>query len=119
VWLFHLRYWHDVLSPLAGRSPKPVLIKYDPRNLSQVYWQDEEGQYWKLPYRNLALPPISLWEHDEALRRLRAEGQQQVDERRLMAVVLQQRQLVERPAARRPDAVCGGKPAGGSRPCRR
>jgi putative transposase len=95
VWLFHLRYWHDVLSPLAGRSPKPVLIKYDPRNLSQVYWQDEEGQYWKLPYRNLALPPISLWEHDEALRRLRAEGQQQVDERRLMAVVLQQRQLVE------------------------
>jgi hypothetical protein len=61
VWLFHLRYWHDVLSPLAGRSPKPVLIKYDPRNLSQVYWQDEEGQYWKLPYRNLALPPISLW----------------------------------------------------------
>jgi putative transposase len=43
----------------------------------------------------LALPPISLWERDEAVRRLRAEGRQQVDERRLMEVVLQQRQLVE------------------------
>lgn len=95
VQLFHLHYWHNVLSPRAGRSAKPVLIKYDPRNLSQVYWQDEDGQYWKLPYRNLALPPISLWEHDEAVRRLRAEGRQQVDERQLVAVVLQQRQLVE------------------------
>jgi putative transposase len=95
VQLFHLHYWHNVLSPRAGRSAKPVLIKYDPRNLAHVYWRDEEGQYWKLPYRNLALPPISLWEHDEAVRRLRAEGRQQVDERRLIEVVLQQRQLVE------------------------
>jgi putative transposase len=95
VQLFHLHYWHDVLSPHAGRSDQRVLIKYDPRNLAQVYWRDEEGQYWKLPYRDLALPPISLWEHEAALKRLRAEGRQQVDERRLIDVVLQQRQLVE------------------------
>jgi putative transposase len=124
VQLFHLHYWDNVLSPRAGRSAKPVLIKYDPRNLAQVYWRDEEGQYWKLPYRNLALPPISLWEHDEAVRRLRAEGRQQVDERRLIEVVLQQRQLVEqarrqtarrrlgRQARGRPSAKAGGKETG-------
>jgi putative transposase len=95
VELFHLHYWHDVLSPQAGRSEQRVLIKYDPRNLSRVYWRDEEGQYWKLPYRNLALPPISLWEHEAALKRLRAEGRRQVDERGLIEAVLQQRQLVE------------------------
>ena len=95
VELFHLHYWHDVLSVHAGRSEQRVLIKYDPRNLSRVYWRDEEGQYWKLPYRNLALPPISLWEHEAALKRLRAESRQQVDERRLIEAVLQQRQLVE------------------------
>jgi putative transposase len=95
VQLFHLHYWHDVLSLYAGRSDQRVLIKYDPRNLSRVYWRDEEGQYWKLPYRNLALPPISLWEHEAALKRLRAEGRRQVDERGLIEAVLQQRQLVE------------------------
>src|SRR6516165_681924 len=93
--LFHLRYWHDILSPQAGRSKARELIKYDPRNLSRVYWQDKEGNYWPIPYRNLALPPISLWEHDEALRRLKAESQREVDEDKLVAMVLQQRRLVE------------------------
>ena len=60
-----------------------------------MYWQDKEGNYWPIPYRNLALPPISLWEHDEALRRLKAQGQSDLDEDKLMAIVLQQRRLVE------------------------
>jgi putative transposase len=30
--LFHLHYWHNVLSPRAGRSKTRELIKYDPRN---------------------------------------------------------------------------------------
>ena len=93
--LFQLHYWHNVLSPRAGRSKTRELIKYDPRNLSRVYWQDQQGNYWPIPYRNLALPPISLWEHDEALRRLKAESQREVDENKLVAMVLQQRRLVE------------------------
>ena len=93
--LFHLHYWHNVLSPQAGRSKIRELIKYDPRNLSRVYWQDQQGNYWPIPYRNLALPPISLWEHDEAVRRLKAESQREVDENKLVAMVLQQRRLVE------------------------
>jgi len=93
--LFHLHYWHNVLSPRAGRSKTRELIKYDPRNLSRVYWQDQQGNYWPIPYRNLALPPISLWEHDEVLRRLKAESQREVDEDKLVAMVLQQRRLVE------------------------
>jgi putative transposase len=35
IQMFNIHYWDNVLSPLAGRSSKPVLIKYDPRNLSQ------------------------------------------------------------------------------------
>ena len=51
--LFHLHYWHNVLSPRASRSKAGELIKYDPRNLSRVYWQDQEGNYWPLPNLNL------------------------------------------------------------------
>jgi len=63
--------------------------------LSRIYWQDQQDNYWPIPYRNLALPPISLWEHDDALRRLKAESQRQVDENKLVAMILQQRRLVE------------------------
>jgi putative transposase len=93
--LFHLHYWHNVLSTRAGRSKTRELVKYDPRNLSRIYWQDQQDNYWPIPFRNLALPPISLWEHDDALRRLKAESQRQVDENKLVAMILQQRRLVE------------------------
>lgn len=41
----------------AGRSKTRELIKYDPRNLSRVYWQDQQGNYWPISYRNLG--PVS------------------------------------------------------------
>jgi putative transposase len=33
--LFNIHYWDNYLSPLAGRSEEPVVVKYDPRNLSR------------------------------------------------------------------------------------
>jgi putative transposase len=93
--LFNIHYWGNVLTPLAGRSEKPVLVKYDPRDLSRVYFRDDNGEYWEIPYRDLRLPPISLWEHHAATKQLRAEGRRSVDERVLFEVVEQQRYLAE------------------------
>jgi putative transposase len=45
IQMFNIHYWDNVPSPLAGRSSKPVLIKYDPRNLSRVFYRDKDGQY--------------------------------------------------------------------------
>ena len=70
--LFNIHYWGNVLTPLAGRSEKPVVVKYDPRDLSRVYFRDDNGEYWEIPYRDLRLPPISLWEKsrcDETIAR--------------------------------------------------
>jgi putative transposase len=38
--LFNLYYWHNVLSPIAGRSTDQYLVKYNPRDLSRVFVQD-------------------------------------------------------------------------------
>jgi len=94
--LFNIHYWDNYLSPLAGRSQQPVIVKYDPRNLSRIYLRDDGGHYWPIPYRDLALPPISLWEHREAMKRLRQDGRQTVDERLIFSTILEQRKLVER-----------------------
>jgi putative transposase len=48
---FHkIRYWASVLSPWAGRLKKPLLVKYDPRNLSRLYVRDPNGKHWPIPY---------------------------------------------------------------------
>jgi putative transposase len=84
-----------VLSPLAGRSETLFLIKYDPRDLSQVYFRDATGTYWPIPYRDLRLPPMSVWELRAARLRLREEGRRTVDEYGLVDTVLAQRQIVD------------------------
>jgi putative transposase len=58
--LFNIHYWDNVLSPLAGRIRAPVLVKFDPRDLSTIHYQDEQGNYWAIPYRDLGAPHFSL-----------------------------------------------------------
>jgi putative transposase len=91
--LFNIHYWANVLSPLAGRTKELVLIKYDPRDLSRIFWQDKQGHYWQVPYRDLRLPPISLWEHRQAVRELRAQGRRSLDQATIFAAVLEQRKM--------------------------
>jgi putative transposase len=95
IQMFNLHYWDNILSPLAGRSSEPVLIKYDPRNLSRIFYRDADGHYWPIPYRNLGAPPISLWEQREAIKRLRAEGRRLVDEHLIFETALALRTLVD------------------------
>ena len=57
-----------------------MIVRYDPRDLSRIYLLAPDGQYYDLTYRDLRHPPISLWEHRLALKRLREEGRLRVDE---------------------------------------
>jgi putative transposase len=71
------------------------MVKYDPLNLSGGYLQDENGVYWPIPYRDLRFPPISLWEHREAMKRIRAKGRSAVDEKLLFDSILEQRKILK------------------------
>lgn len=93
--IFNIHYMSDVLTAMAGRSGKPTLVKYDPRDLSRVYFRDRDGHYWEIPYRDLRLPPVALWELQAATKQLRAEGRRAVDEKVLFEIVEEQRQIAE------------------------
>ena len=92
--LFNIHYWDNVLSPFAGRTRALVLVKYDPRDLSTIHYQDEQGNYWAIPYRDLGAPPISLWERRAAESVLRAQGKHSFNEADLFSTALQQRDIV-------------------------
>ncbi len=93
--LFNIHYWDNVLTPMSARSKRRSMVKYDPRNLSRVYLQDETGVYWPIPYRDLRFPPISLWEHREAMKRIRSKGRSAVDEKLLFDSILAQREILK------------------------
>ena len=42
--------------------------KYDPRDLSTVFLEDETGRHWPIRYRDLARPAITLWGQKAAVK---------------------------------------------------
>jgi putative transposase len=84
VRLHGIGYWADVLSTWVG-DPDRMIVRYDPRDLSRIHLLGPDGVYYDVSYRDLRRPPVSLWEHRIAVRRLREEGLAQVDEAAIFA----------------------------------
>jgi putative transposase len=96
--LDHITYYSDVLRPwIANRNRcRSFLIRRDPRDLSQIFVLEPGGRsYVTVPCRRLERPRISLFEHRQAIRTIRAGGRAQVDEEVIFRTVEQQRGLVK------------------------
>ena len=73
----------------------PVVVRYDPRNLSRVFVMGPDQRYFPVPYADLSLPPITLWEHRAALTKLREQGDSAPSQMAIFAAVTAQRALIE------------------------
>ena len=94
VRLFNVLYQDGALAHLVDAGGAKVRVKYDPRDLSAVFAELPLGGHARVPYADLGRPPVTLWEHREACRRLRAEGRCTVDEHAIFEAVAEQRQIV-------------------------
>lgn len=90
--LHSIQYWSDTLAVWIGERQK-MLVRYDPRDLSRIFLLAPDGRYYDVGYRDLRRPPISLWEQQRALQRLRAEGRREVDEAAIFNAVEQMRAI--------------------------
>ena len=78
-----------------------LLIRRDPRDLSRIHVFDAAlDAYQEIPYRTLSRPPITLWEHREAIRNLRQAGRAQVDEAAIFATIERMRAIATEAAGR-------------------
>jgi putative transposase len=94
VFLHSIGYWSDVLRTWVGHEAQ-MIVRYDPRDLSRIYLLGPDGEYYDLAYRDLRRPPISLWEHRAALKRLREEGRAQIDEEAIFRAVAMMRSITD------------------------
>lgn len=93
IHLFDLRYWSDALAGYVGRRDGKVVVRYDPRDLSSVWIELDGGRCVEARYRNLEIPPVSLWEYREAMQKARAMGKVGTNELVLAELIRQQRQI--------------------------
>lgn len=92
----HVHYFSNALKPWISRRDRlgSFLIRRDPRDISRIWVLEPDGQlYIEVPYRTMANPAVSLWEHKHALARLRERGIAQVDEAALFRMIEQMRQI--------------------------
>ena len=93
IHLFQIRYWSDALAGHIGRGDGKVVVRYDPRDLSVIWVELDNDRYVEARYRNLEIPPVSLWEYREAMRNARALGKSGSNELVLAELIRQQRQI--------------------------
>jgi putative transposase len=92
--LFNILYQDGALAHLVDHGAGKLRVKYDPRDLSSVFVELPAGEHVRVPYADLGRLPITLWEHREAMQRLRADGRRSVDEHAIFAAVAEQRRVL-------------------------
>lgn len=94
----HIQYFANSLKPLIARRNKQTpkfLIRRDPRDISRIWVLDTDSQnYLEIPYRSMENPAITLWEQRQAVKRLREQGRDQIDEVSLFRMIDQMREIV-------------------------
>lgn len=92
----HITYYADSLKPWIARRAKleKFIVRRDPRDLSRVWILDPESKgYLEIPYRSLASPAVTLWEHKIAVAKLREAGRAKINESVLFRMIEKMREI--------------------------
>ncbi len=95
ITLFSVGYWSDAFGAMIGRTKGKAVVKYDPRDLSQVWIIDEDGRAIAARYKDLSHPRISLWEARRARKQCMTRSGGRVSEKMLFQVIQEQRRIAE------------------------
>ncbi|CCH49332.1 Mu transposase C-terminal domain-containing protein [Pseudodesulfovibrio piezophilus] len=97
-----LKYYSESLRPWINykdpkkKTKRKFVFRRDPRDISNVWFYDPDlKQYFRIPFANLSLPPMSFYEYQQAQKKLKAEGEKSVNEHRLLDAVNELREMVE------------------------
>lgn len=83
-----------------GSHSARFIIRRDPKDLSRIWVLSPEGDHYvEVPYRTLAHPAITLWEHRAAVAKVREEGRQAVDEQAVFRAIDMMRRISEQAVA--------------------
>lgn len=94
-----LRRWIHALDLEHKSEKRKFIIRYDPRDMSRIYFLDPElNTYFEIPYANATRPPASFWEIRSVVRYLKKQGVEKIDEDILFEAIVRMREIEEEAA---------------------
>lgn len=104
VLIDNIHYYADVLRSWVhnrdlrnSKLKRKFVFVRDPRDISVVYFLDpEQNQYYRIPYRNLTHPPMSIWELNAVLKNISSREDFMPNEELIFEGLRQMRQIEER-----------------------
>lgn len=91
--LFSVGYWSDAFGPMIGRGAGKVTVKYDPRDISQIWVITDDGRVIAARYKDLSRPRISLWESRRARAIYHERHGGTIPEAMLFRIIEEQRRI--------------------------
>jgi putative transposase len=90
-----LRRWINADDP-DTREKRKFVFRRDPRDISSVWFFDPTlKRYCRIPFADLTLPSMSVWEYDQAKRKLKQTGADSVNSAQLLRAITELRSHVE------------------------
>lgn len=91
-----LRPWINAKTPGNSKSTRKFVFRYDPRNMSCLYFYDPElKDYFRIPFRDTTRPPISLWEIRQVRKQVKESGIEYIDEESIFNAYKKMKDVVE------------------------
>ncbi len=92
----NLKYWNGALAGDVGRVGDPVLVKYDPRDISRVFVARPSGSYVEARWSDLTWPPVSLHEWTNQQRELNKLARAERNTGAMLRATVRKRSIVEK-----------------------
>lgn len=103
VVLDHIQYhdavldkWIGATNPRSVRQARKFIFRRDPRNISYLFfWDPDVQRYYRIPYRDIRRPAISLWELRRIHTYLAEQRKKDIDEDMIFAALDEMRRIEE------------------------
>ena len=90
------RPWVNARSPENSKEARKFIFARDPRDISIIYFlEPDTEQYYKIPYKNISHPPISLWELREVQKYIKEKHHCVPNEKLIFEGIREMRQIKE------------------------
>ncbi len=103
ITIFGIKYYSDVLRsyiksevliPHDGLKKGKYLVKYDPKDMSKIYfYAPDHRQYFEIPYRNMMLPSVTLWDIMNARKYLKEKHVRGIDDVKIFEAIKRLKRL--------------------------
>lgn len=91
-----LQRWIGVRDPKEARKKRKFVCRRDPRDISYILFYDPDlRRHFRVPYRDVRRPSLSLWELQAVQRRLAKEGKKDADEETIFRAFDEMREIEE------------------------